>query len=447
MVRSPRRAFVLGTLLYMTAACGSGGGDQGSVAGDAASPDGTTHPAGGDSQASPMPDATQPTDDSDVETDASASQGGEGGSAQDGAPKDEASSGDDGASIEDAGATSDAGPEADASDAAVASDAGGDAAVTGTVDAGQVGDASADGGASPEAGSVTEAGVTVDAGCSLADNCVLVPTGWQLVAFAPSQADACPPGFEAPTDFVEGPDVTNGCACGACTTTTPPNCAGGTVTTPYGNGVSSYACIYDGDTFPNSPAGACNHLEAQESYSRLTLSFINPPAGDGVCSAPTELATGTVTYAHMDRSCTPNGNPSFVSCTGDACVVELSGSSYGACITPETPGVAACPAGPLGVQHLVGSGTTYSCTACGCKATGTCSGGTLTLYSDLSCTMNPVTLTGPCTAFSGTSGNPTAIYGSAKFTGGTLVSTVTCASTPGTAKPVLTSETTVCCAN
>ncbi len=440
MVRSLRRAVTVGVLVGVTG-CGLG------VAGlsDGASRDGGVDASGvamlaNLGEASTSGDATQNTGGDDGMTNADAeSEGG----AQLG---DDADQGPDGA--DDAGGSIDAGQVPDASQTI---DAGGPP----PVDAGQAGQDGATGStgdAGHDAGQVVDAGgpPPVDAGggagpCTNTDaGCVVVPTGWELVAFAPSQATACPTGFGTPTNLVEGPNASSACGCGTCTTSTQPTCTSGAVGLTYDTKSSGFGafCIFPSTSLANSPAGACSTSLAPGAYDTYYLEFTAPAASGGVCAAPT--TTGTVTYAASDRTCTPT-SLAAANCSGGACAPTLTGP-YEACITPTAPGQVACPAGPLGVQHIVGTSATFSCAACSCAVTGTCAG-TVTMYSDTACTKNPTAYsTGTCDDVVGGTGNPTADYNSYKYAGG-AVSKVKCTATAGAAQNVaLNNETTICCA-
>jgi hypothetical protein len=231
--------------------------------------------------------------------------------------------------------------------------------------------------------------------CTAATGCVVVPNGWSLVAFATTQSAACPAGFTQSTDLVEGPVTASACACGACTVTTQPSCAAGPVQVFYDTANSSGGgnCGMPGSVTPlhNSPAGSCGTDVYQGDYSAFDLEYVPPPPSGGACAAPG--AKKNVTYASQDRGCAPDSQQA-AGCVGSTCVPSLSGA-YKACIT--APGAMSCPPGPLSVQHLVGTDTSFGCSACTCTVGGTCTG-TVTLYSDTACTNRalPIAADGTC---------------------------------------------------
>jgi hypothetical protein len=268
------------------------------------------------------------------------------------------------------------------------------------------------------------------------------------VAFAPSQSTACPAGFDTASNLVESPSAgANACGCGACSTTTPPTCNAGSIGVDYDVALSVNVgtCVDVGTppTLDNPPGGACGTDLDQTNYEAYDVLFTAPPASGGVCSAP-GAATGTLTFGAHDRSCAPN-DATAANCVGDVCSPTLGGG-YEACIASATPGVVACPPGALGVQHVVGTAASFTCSACACTVGATCSAGTVTLYNNATCTHAGTSFTtGECTnvALSTTNAN----FSSYKFRGGTA-SDVTCNATPGTAQNVmLTNETTICCAD
>lgn len=244
-----------------------------------------------------------------------------------------------------------------------------------------------DGGSPADDGGPADAGSDADyaSACDGAAGCVVVPPGWTLIAFAPSQTPACPAGFQAPTDLVEGPNASAACTCGACSVTGLPSCTSGAVGVYYDTAAFGTNCASTSLTGPlhNAPAGGCGGSDGGDmyhgSYSTFDIKYVAPPATGGACATP-GAATGNVTYSAHDRACTPI-SPQAAGCAGNVCVPNLAGT-YNACIMQA--GVVACPSGPLSVQHLVGSGASFGCSDCGCAVGATCTG-TVTLYRDTRC--------------------------------------------------------------
>jgi hypothetical protein len=259
-------------------------------------------------------------------------------------------------------------------------DASGDDAESdaGPTDSGNAGD----GGDAGDAGR----GAGPDGGCSGAADCVTVPSGWTLVAFAPSQTTACPSGFQSPANLVESPDAASACACGSCSVTGQPSCASGSVGVFYddltsGGGAGTCSLPAMSPMLDNSPAGGCGTGTDvyHGSYALFDLKYVPPAASGGTCSSPGS-ATGSVTYAGHDRTCLPV-SAQAAGCVGSECAPGLA-APYSACIMQS--GSVSCPPGPLSVQHVAGSGVSYGCSACGCSVSATCTG-TITLYSDTKC--------------------------------------------------------------
>lgn len=287
-----------------------------------------------------------------------------------------------------------------------------------------------------------------DASCGTAGSaCVLVPSGWTLVAFAPTQSSPCPTGFASQsTDLVEGPTAGAGaCSCGTCTVTSPPSCTSGTVPVHYDETISTGAgtcdLLAEPGTGPlmNSPPGSCGTDLYQGSYAGFDISYTSPPATGGACTAP-GVASGTaVTYASQDRSCAADDAQS-ANCDGSACAPSIA-APFQACLM--TAGDAACPTGPMSSRHLVGTGASVTCADCGCSTSATCAG-TVTLYTDSACMTSPyaVPADGSCVAIH----LQKASYDSYVYSGGSPQD-VTCeASGPTETGVVLANEATICCA-
>jgi hypothetical protein len=273
--------------------------------------------------------------------------------------------------------------------------------------------------------------------------CLVVPAGWQLVAFASAQSSPCPAGFDsaAATDLVEGPTTTGTCSCGACTVSTPPTCGAGTITAMYDYAATVYGgtCYLPatGSPLMNSPAGGCGTDAYQGVYSSFDMKYVAPPASGGTCSAPGVAKGGGVKYAAQDRVCTPNSDQA-AGCVGDMCQPNLP-AGYDACIA--YPGAVACPPGPLSVGHLVGTSGSVACPDCPCTISATCSG-TVTLYTDTKCTKGGYAIaTGSCV---GVASDDT--YDSYDYQADAPKS-VTCkaSAATGTANVSLSGEQTICC--
>jgi hypothetical protein len=272
--------------------------------------------------------------------------------------------------------------------------------------------------------------------------CVAVPPGWSLVAFAPSQSSPCPTGFDmaAATDLVEGPTAAGACGCGACSVTTAPNCASGTigVTFDYDTTVYAGTCYMAATpaTLSNSPPGSCLTDIYNGDYSTYDAKYTSPAPSGGVCSAPAVNNAGALTYAARDRACTPDSDAA-AGCSGDQCQPALSGA-YQACIA--SPGSVTCPPGPLAVAHHVGTSATATCEACPCTISGTCTG-TMTLFTDVNCKKGATSVPANTCEFVGT-GN----YKAYEYAGGNPKNVACKAGAAPAPAIALDSEATICCA-
>jgi hypothetical protein len=288
--------------------------------------------------------------------------------------------------------------------------------------------------------SLHDAGTDACDGSSACDQPAIdVPAGWSLVAFATMQAASCPAGFDdvAPTDVIEGPTAAGACSCGACQITTAPTCASGVVNVTYDNANSAYAgtCNQVANPSPlsNSPAGTCLTDIYQGSYATYDVRYAAPAPSGGACNAPGVKNTGGITYAGRDRLCTV-----AASCSGAACGANLP-APYQACIAAD--GDVACPAGPWSAAHHVGTSTSFDCASCTCAVSATCSG-TLTLYTDKTCTKSPYAVsTDVCVGISSS-----ATFTAYKYAGA-APKNVACQVTGTPAMPdlALVGEQTICC--
>jgi hypothetical protein len=280
-----------------------------------------------------------------------------------------------------------------------------------------------------------------DACTNAAGPCVVVPSGWALVAFAPSQATSCPAGFDAAPaqNVVEGPQASGACGCGACSVTQPPSCASGAIAVAYDKDFSgSCDLVAMPSPLGNAPAGSCGTDIYQGSYATFDVRYAAPAPSGGACTSPGVQMSGGVTYASQDRVC-QSGGPQAASCDGGVCRPTVAGP-YAACIA--APGAVACPPGSLSVAHQVGTSASLSCADCSCAVTASCSG-TLTLYTDTTCTTGPYAIsTDVCVGISSA-----ATYKAYEYTGAAAKDVGCQAGTPAAAQSIaLADEQTVCCA-
>ena len=285
--------------------------------------------------------------------------------------------------------------------------------------------------------------------CTVANNCYVIPASWQLVAVDTSPSPittSCPTGFAgaAPTDLDEGPNTSAACACGQCATTTQPTCPSGPIQDFYDVGQSG--CGNAGNPGSNKNMSACNtdlyNGPIPFGYSNMDLKYVPPGATGGLCNSP-GTPSGSVGYSDHDRACIPDSQAS-AGCVGNQCTLTLA-PPYDVCVFQS--GNQSCPGAPFTHQHLAGTGTTFTCSACGCNVTATCSG-TMKLYTNGDCTTggggkeDDVVADGTCKS-ANTSQNSFASYAYV----GNPPAGVTCApsGTSNAQNVTLQNEETICC--
>jgi hypothetical protein len=194
----------------------------------------------------------------------------------------------------------------------------------------------------------------------------------------------------------------------------------------------------------NSDAGACATDIFKGNYNNYDIEYVPPPATGGACTAP-GAASGSVSYAAHDRTCSPVSAAS-AGCIGDACMPSLTGA-YRACIMQSAD--SACPSGSLSVRHTVGTGLSFACTDCGCSVSAQCTG-TVTLYTDNKCTKMPLAVPadGNCYNIKTLNGgvNYTTAVAAYTYTGGTPTMQCAATGTSSAQNVSLTNVSTVCCA-
>lgn len=248
------------------------------------------------------------------------------------------------------------------------------------------GDSGAGDGAAMDSSTVVDTGTPDHAPCTAADGCYVIPPNWQLVAAAADRSAACPAGFAAtePADLDEGPDASNACTC-SCSIAGEPTCP----TSPVVMSVDKIGfagaglCAQGSASMANTPAGGCNTDlytgNTPPQYSALDVEYTPPAAVGGQCSSA-GTGSGNVTYTAERRACVPDSAQS-AGCTGEECTLTLA-APYDVCILQS--GVQTCPGAPFTEQHLVGTGTSFTCSDCSCSVTASCAG-TMELFMDGNC--------------------------------------------------------------
>lgn len=232
-----------------------------------------------------------------------------------------------------------------------------------------------------------------DPACTAGYTCVpSLPGGWTWAAYDQGARPGCAAGFTTPTDVGEGlvaPASTCGCAC----TTTSPTCTTGNVTVTAGtSGVNG---CQDQASQVASAAGGCLPLTPAMSPVGWKVNATGPTPSGGSCAAVPAASKPAVSTTYQGRTCGFAGNVGAGCGGGGVCAPKAAPFTMCVALT----GDVACPAG-FAVKHLAGStvADTRACSACTCAFSPGACGGTLTLDSDTSCTLNaaPVLVNGTC---------------------------------------------------
>jgi hypothetical protein len=218
-----------------------------------------------------------------------------------------------------------------------------------------------------------------------------VPSGWVRVGYAQDQSAPCPSGFldvDITTDAVLQADA---CTCGDCLVTTEPSCDAGAIKT-YDTHPGFGACKQIGPTFANSPAGQCAKIFPNGEPASAGTSFEGapPPPVGGACSRAASLDTSKVQWTE-GRICLPMETM----CDSEVCAGI---APFSECVLAD--GDQQCPAA-FSTRYVIGTNASIKCEACGCTLKSTCEG-TLTLYTDMTCTAGGLDLpvTGSCESVS-----------------------------------------------
>ena len=320
-------------------------------------------------------------------------------------------------------------------------DVNGDAA--GVPDAGPGGtDASADVFVASDAATIDGASAT-DATfqCSPVGtpSCFAPPPGWSVIAYAASQATACPASFAARSvDVEEGPNGNAACQCDACSVMAQPSCLDGAIASSYDSDNLRF-CQIPGATLPNNPGGGC--IQAQLNVAP-DVKLVAPPASGVSCAAAVSKHKEALVFASKGRVCGA-ADPVSAGCNVGLCAPPQLPPPYAICLAAS--GVqAACPMGPFSVRRVVGTDVSFDCGACACRATADCSNGAVAFYANPNC--NGTTLVVPADNSCRSSNAPMgANYQSYRYSAQPM--NVGCTAQPPAATNVqLIGATTVCCA-
>jgi hypothetical protein len=263
-----------------------------------------------------------------------------------------------------------------------------------------------------------DVGVIPDVVVPSCDGACGAPAGFAAVLFALNQTTSCPTGTTALNGAAD-PSIGGACACD-CTVTQPPSCLPATLTHSIGD--TAGACSTVSSLAPDVDGGCFN---AGNVGLHAYWSIPPPPVTSrGTCSStPADDPSAVMATASrlcLDSTCqaTCNATAGFKTCLMAA-------------------GDVPCPGGYT--THHVGN-VSVSCATCSaCDVGGTC-GGTVSIYSDTSCTslLGVVGVDGGCAA----TGGP-ANLGSLEYAPAIVGESCTPGTTTGTVS--LQQELTVCC--
>ncbi len=227
-------------------------------------------------------------------------------------------------------------------------------------------------------------------GCANGDpSCIVVPTGWSLVAFTSTPTRQCPKGFEPTSTIVfEGPNLDSACSCGPCNVTAQPTCEAGPVPIlssppfpPMGTPQCSTSPVSE---LANDPPGACLPYPSAQGGpgNPIDTGYIAPPASGGACSAPGQPDPSNVSFADIESLCTADATQA-AACDDKACTPQVD-SPFAACIMTAGASVPCPPNSPFSTAHSIATAVGFSCTDCGCTIAADCSG-RLELFVDDMC--------------------------------------------------------------
>jgi hypothetical protein len=264
---------------------------------------------------------------------------------------------------------------------------------------------------------------SVDAGSCVAS----LPSGWALVAFDPSNENACPSNFASANVVMNVLAEPTACDCG-CNVTTNPACDVGSLQRYISADTS---CSQTGQVFAVN-GGGCNVLQTTGGLSAYSKSSALAPSG-GACTGNVVKNKSGIAFANGATCTVPDA------CAEQFCGGDVPGG-FESCI--QTSGEQACPAG-WSTPVFVGDDFDFDCSACTCDVQGTtCTNATLTFYSDTKCTASIAALAvdGTCAADPAAGQSPLAW---------TYTATVTPKCNAAGAKTAsnvkLTNERTICC--
>ncbi len=264
---------------------------------------------------------------------------------------------------------------------------------------------------------------TVDAGACVAS----LPSGWDLVAFDPSNENACPSNYAAATVVSNLIALPGACDCG-CTVTNAPACDVGTLQRYVSDDTS---CSTTGVSLNVNGAGCT----AYPSTTLLAHSKSAPlmPSG-GTCTGDA-IKTKTDFGENLGASCKVPPE-----CQEQFCAGAVPGG-FESCI--EASGQQACPTG-WSTPVVAGDDFTFDCSACTCDVNGpsTCTNASIDVFSDPQCTSKLVTLAvdGNCDVDSAQGNAPAAFEYHA-----TLTQTCNATGAKTTSNIQFVNERTICC--
>ena len=252
-----------------------------------------------------------------------------------------------------------------------------------------------------------------------------LPEGFELVLVAADRNTACPTAFTEQDVVADPIPAAGACDC-ACSVGSDPSCTTGTMSTRHATMPSDTSCASQGVSLNLSGSG-CTSLNGTFS----TYFSATPLPATVTCDASALLDSTKVTSTELRVCVVPT------ECGEEICA-DAAPAGFSTCIAGD--GDVPCPSG-WDTRTVIGDSADLSCTACTCEASASCTGGSISFFSDGACNTLLVTfdVNDSCQA----TNDPGPIGG---FMYSASVTDAACtADGPKTASVTLTAARTVCC--
>lgn len=264
----------------------------------------------------------------------------------------------------------------------------------------------------------------VEGGPNCEPKCATIPQGFRPVRVGDKNT-ACPSGWVTADGFTNPTASDSACTC-ACNVTQNPDCTTGKIFRGFDDS-NTPVCNNNATTLTANGTN-CTQIGGSIFFTHFHYVADPPPPSGGTCQYDATLDKQKL-----------SGTPARLCAPPQSCLAEICD---GGAVCVATDGDQACP-GDFPTKTLMGSGVTGTCGSCGaCTATGTCSG-TISFFTDTSCTMGQTDVVADAVCKSNVISSAT---GFPAFTWKGSVAKASCAGTPSsTATPALDQPVTVCC--